>query len=173
MATDSPPKMRVSLWRDFRPERTLAYKAGGAPDAKFFQRDDQLQEEVFALHVGEGVLNGVADDDLRATITACLTEDFAPALPPSERACRKLERFFEAAQKAIESGKAEWSYSEDPAFDDEPDPYRVNMLLAFYNQLLWLHEMFKDEPGVSISVRSFLQARARPTTSFPGFSKAL
>ena len=153
MATDSPPKMRVSLWRDFRPERTLAYKAGGASDAKFFQRDDQLQEEVFALHVGEGVLNGVADDDLRATITACLTEDFAPALPPSERTCRKLERFFEVAQKAIESGKAEWSYSEDPAFDDEPDPYRVNMLLAFYNQMLWLHEMFKDEPGVSISVR--------------------
>ena len=153
MATDSPPKMRVSLWRDFRPERTLAYKAGGAPDAKFFQQDDQLQEEVFALHVGEGVLNGVADDDLRATITACLTEDFAPALPPSERACRKLERFFAAAQQAIESGKAEWSYSEDPAFDDEPDPYRVNMLLAFYNQMLWLHEMFKDEPGVSISVR--------------------
>jgi hypothetical protein len=153
MATDSPPKMRVSLWRDFRPERTLAYKAGGAPDAKFFQRDDQLQEEVFALHVGEGVLNGVADDDLRATIKACLTEDFAPALPPSMRACRKLERFFQAAKKAIESGKAEWSDSEDLAFDDEPDPYRVNMLLAFYNQMLWLYEMFKDEPGVSISVR--------------------
>lgn len=153
MATDSPPKMRVSLWRDFRPERTLAYKAAGTLDAKFFQRDDQLQEEVFALHVGEGVINGVADDDLRATITACLTEDFAPALPPSERACRKLERFFAAARQAIESGKAEWSNSEDPAFDDELDPYRVNMLLAFYNQMLWLHEMFKDEPGVSISVR--------------------
>ena len=83
MATDSPPKMRVSLWRDFRPERTLAYKAAGTLDAKFFQRDDQLQEEVFALHVRAGVINGVADDDLRATITACLTEDFAPALPPS------------------------------------------------------------------------------------------
>jgi len=26
-------------------------------------------------------------------------------------------------------------------------------LSAFYNQMLWLHEMFKDEPGVSISVR--------------------
>lgn len=153
MATDSSPKMRVSLWRDFRPERTLAYRAGSEPDAKFFQRDDQLQEEVFALHVGEGVLNGVADDDLRARITECLTKDFAPQLPPSQRACRKLKGFFEAARLAIDSGAAEWSDSEDPAFDDEPDPYRVNMLLAFYNQMLWLHEMFKDEPGISISVR--------------------
>jgi len=153
MANDSPAKLRISLWRDFRPERTLAYKASGAPDAKFFQRDDQLQEEVFAWHVGEGVLNGVADDELRAKITACLTEDFAPALPPADRGCQKLGKFFEAAQKAIDSGMAEWSNSEDPAFDDEPDPYRVNMLLAFYNQMLWLHEMFKDEPGVSISVR--------------------
>lgn len=153
MANDSPPKLRISLWRNFRPERTLAYKAGDATDARFFQRDDQLQEEVFAWHVGEGVLNGVVDDVLRAKITACLTEDFAPALPPADRACRRLEKFFEAAREAIESGKAEWSNSEDPAFDDEPDPYRVNMLLAFYNQMLWLHEMFKDEPGVSISVR--------------------
>jgi hypothetical protein len=153
MATDSPPKLRVSLWRDFRPERTLAYKARDEADAKFFQRDDQLQEEVFAWHVGESILNGVADDELREKITACLTEDFAPALPPSDRPCSKLLKFFEAAEEVIESGKAEWSNSEDRAFDDEPDPYRVNMLLAFYNQMRWLHEMFKDEPGVSISVR--------------------
>lgn len=153
MASDSSPKLRISLWRDFRPERTLAYMNRGGTDAKFFQRDDQIQEEVFALHVGEGVINGVADDDLRAKITACLTEDFAPALPPADRACQKLGKFFEAAQQAIEAGKAEWSNSEDPAFNDEPDPYRVNMLLAFYNQMLWLHEVFKDEPGVSISVR--------------------
>jgi hypothetical protein len=153
MASDSPPKLRISLWRDFRPERTLAYKASGTPDGRFFQRDDQLQEEVFTWYVGEGVLNGVVDDELRAKITACLTEDFAPALSPSDRPCSKLSRFFEAAEEAIESGKAEWSNSEDRAFDDEPDPYRVNMLLAFYNQMLWLHEMFKDEPGVSVSVR--------------------
>lgn len=153
MATDSLPQMRISLWRDFRPERTLAYKAGAEPDAKFFRRDDQLQEEVFALHVGEGVLNGIADDGLRERITECLTRDFAPQLPPTDRSCRKLEAFFKAANQAIQSGAAEWSDSEDPAFDDEPDPYRVNMLLAFYNQMLWLHEMFKDEPGVSISVR--------------------
>jgi hypothetical protein len=153
MAEHSPTKLKISLWRDFRPDRTLVYKASDASEAKVFQKDDQLQEEVFAWHVGEGVLNGVADDELRAKIAACLTEDFAPALPPANRACRKLGKFFEVAQRAIESGKAEWSNSEDPAFDDEPDPYRVNMLLAFYNQMLWLHEMFKDEPGVSISVR--------------------
>lgn len=153
MAQDSPAKLRISLWRDFRPERTLAYKASDAPDARFFQRDDQLQEEVFAWHVGESVLNGIADDNLRAQIAASLSEDFAPALPPAQRACSKLEKFFDAARQAIESGKAEWSNSEDSAFDDEPDPYRVNMLLAFYNQMFWLHEMFKDEPGVSISVR--------------------
>jgi hypothetical protein len=153
MAHYRSAKLRISLWRDFWPERTLAYKASGERDARVFQRGDQLQEEVFAWHVGEGVLNGVADDELRAKITACLTEDFAPALPPSDRACHRLGKFFEVAQQAIESGKAEWSNSEDPAFDDEPDPYRVNMLLAFYNQMLWLHEMFKDEPGVSISVR--------------------
>jgi hypothetical protein len=153
MAHQSPAKLRISLWRNFRPERTLAYKASGAADAKVFQRDDQLQEEVFAWHVGEGMLNGVADDELRAKIAACLTDDFAPALPPSDRAVHRLGKFLEVAQRAIESGKAEWSDSEDPAFDDEADPYRVNMLLAFYNQMLWLHEMFKDEPGVSISVR--------------------
>lgn len=153
MATDSPPKLRISLWRDFRPERTLSYKARGATDAKFFQRDDQLQEEVFAWHVGEGVINGIVDDDLRATITAYLTEEFAPALAPSDRQCSKLIKFFDAAMEAVDSGKAEWSDSEDRAFEEDPEPYRINMLLAFYNQMLWLYEMFKDEPGVSVSVR--------------------
>jgi len=153
MATDSPPKLRISLWRNFRPERTLSYTARGATNAKFFQRDDQLQEEVFAWHVGEGVINGIVDDQLRAKITACLTEEFAPALAPSDRPCSKLTKFFNVAMEAIESGKAEWSDSEDGSFQDDPEPYRVNMLLAFYNQMLWLHEMFKDEPGVSVSVR--------------------
>ncbi len=153
MATDSAPQLTVSLWRDFRPERTLAYKPSGAADAKFIQRDDNLQEEVFAWQVGDGVINGIVDDELRAEISASLTEDFSPALAPSARPCSKLVKFFEVAEKAIESGKAEWSNSEDGAFDDAPEPYRVNVLLAFYNQMRWLHEMFKDEPGVSVSVR--------------------
>jgi hypothetical protein len=107
MAYHNPTKLRISLWRDFRPERTLAYKASGAPDAKVFQRDDHLQEEVFAWHVSEGVLNGVADDELRAKIAACLTEDFAPALPPSDRACRRVGKFFSTGHRVGEGGMVE------------------------------------------------------------------
>lgn len=153
VASDSPPKLRISIWRDFRHERTLAVMPSGSTDARFFHRDDQLQEEVFAWYVGEGFLNGVVDDDLRAKIATCLTEDFSPALSPSDRRCSKLSRFFEAAEEVINDDKAEWSNSEDRAFDDEHEPYRVNLLLAFYNQMRWLYETFKDEPGVSVSVR--------------------
>lgn len=153
MATDSAPKLRVSLWRDFRPERTLAYQASGDRDARLFQRHDQLQEEVFAWEVGDALLNGVTDDDLRVRIRASLFDVFAVSISPSERPCEKLTSFFEAAEAALASGSAEWSDSEDLAFEEDPDPYRVNMLLAFYSQMRWLHEMFKDEPGLSISVR--------------------
>lgn len=153
MAIDNSPKLRVSLWRDIRPKRTLAYRSSGDPDVRLFHRNDQLQEEVFAWEVGDALLNGVTDDDLRARIRGSLFDVFAVSISPSERACVKLSNFFEAAKAALASGKAEWSDSEDLAFEDEPDPYRVNMLLAFYNQMRWLHEMFKDEPSVSISVR--------------------
>ncbi len=153
MPTDSAPKLRVSLWRDFRPGRTLAYQPSGDADARLFHRHDQLQEEVFAWEVGDALLNGVTDDDLRTRIRGSLFDVFAVSISPSERPCVKLSSFFEAAEAALASGSAEWSDSEDLAFEDEPDPYRVNMLLAFYNQMRWLHEMFKDEPGVSISVR--------------------
>ncbi len=153
MATDSAPKLRVSFWRDFRPGRTLAYQPSGNTDARLLQRHDHLQEEVFAWEVGDALLNGVADDDLRARLRGSLFDVFGVSISPSERSCTKLSSFFEAAEAALASNSAEWSDSEDLAFEDEPDPYRVNMLLAFYNQMRWLHEMFKDEPGVSISVR--------------------
>jgi hypothetical protein len=153
MTADSAPKLRVSLWRDFRLGRPLAYQPSGNSDTRLFHRNDQLQEEVFAWEVGEAFLNGVTDDDLRARILGSLSNVFAVSISPSERPCAKLSSFFEAAEAALASGSAEWSGSEDLAFEDEPDPYRVNMLLAFYNKMRWLHEMFKDEPGVSISVR--------------------
>jgi hypothetical protein len=153
MATDSAPKLRVSLWRDFRPGRTLAYQPGGDADARLFHRHDQLQEEVFAWEVGDALLNGITDDDLRAGLRGSLFDVFAVSISPSERPCSKLSSFFEAAEVALVSGSAEWADSEDLAAEDEPDPYRVNMLLAFYSQMRWLYEMFKDEPGVSISVR--------------------
>jgi hypothetical protein len=50
MATDSAPKLRVSLWRDFRPGRTLAYQPSGDAGARLFHRHDHLQEEVGLSH---------------------------------------------------------------------------------------------------------------------------
>lgn len=153
MTTDSTAKVRVSIWRDFRPGRTLAYQPGGDALPRLVDRHDQLQEEVFSWEVGEALLNGVTDADRRANLSGSLFDVFAASIAPSDRPCARLSRFFEAAEAALRSESAEWSDSEGMVSEDEPDPYRVNMLLAFYNQMRWLHEMFKDEPGVSLSVR--------------------
>ena len=115
MATESAPKLRVSLWRDFRPLRTLAYQPGGNADARLLHRHDQLQEEVFAWEVGDALLNGVVDDDLRARLRGSLFDVFAVSISPSERPCGKLSSFFEAAESALESDNVEWSDSEDLA----------------------------------------------------------
>ena len=153
MAPESLAKLRISVWRDYQPARTLAYVTSSLSDVRFFQSDDRLQEEIFAWQVGEGVMSSVADNDVRAKLEEALRGTFSPALPPTSRSCKELGGFLREARQAIYEGKTEWSDSEDQSFADEDEPFRVNTLLAFYNQLVWLNEMFRDEPSVSISIR--------------------
>ena len=155
MATDSAPKLTGLTMAGFSP-RTNACLQGerGHRTQSFIHRQDQLQQEVFALAGGRCRCSTVSRmATCGREITASLVGGLCAGASPSDRPVHQAFQTFEAAEDALNSGKAEWSDSEDLAFEDEPDPYRVNMLLAFYNQMRWLHEMFKDEPGVSISVR--------------------
>jgi hypothetical protein len=64
-----------------------------------------------------------------------------------------LTEFLDEAQRVINVGQAEWTVSQDAPFDDEDVPYRLNPLLALKLHLEWLASIFRDQPGVSVSVR--------------------
>ena len=104
-------------------------------------------------HLHESVLNSIPNEEDRATLNGSLTDPFAPLLPPSERRCIKLAGFLEKAKTILDSGSSEWTLSEDPPIDDSERPHRLNALLAFYNHMLWIAEVFRDDPSISLSIR--------------------
>ncbi|MBK0020823.1 hypothetical protein IAE29_03780 [Ochrobactrum sp. S46] len=150
MTSDSVVKLRISIWKDYAPPRNLVIH--DLEILKPLGRDDNLQQEIFSWQVREDPLAGVADDELREQLRASLFDAFNPSLPPVERRFSKLEIFFRNAEKAVESGSAEWTISQDSPSDDEGVSL-INPLLALKLQLDWLHQSFSKHPGVSVSIR--------------------
>jgi hypothetical protein len=113
--------------------------------------DVRFQQESFSWQAREDIWGGVVDSDLRQQISQRVIDEFEPVLPPDQRSMDKLRELLDALIAAIP--EAEWSESGEQLEEDGETPYKLNALLAFYSQMLWIYEVFKDTPGASVSVR--------------------
>ena len=153
MTAESSIKLKISVWRDFVPSRSMLFRAAGEQDHRFLGGDSELQQEVFSWHMREDHVAGISDDAARLRLRGLLIEHFDASRRPDERRFEAVREFLDEAAKIIDSGGSEWTGSQDASAEDEDVPYRLNSLLALRVHLEWLYAVFAGQPGVSMSVR--------------------
>lgn len=62
-----------------------------------------------------------------------------------------LGEYVEELQRLVSDEGAEWKISNQSGEEDHVLP--INPLLAFCNQLAWVHSIFKNAPDASVTVR--------------------
>ena len=153
MTVDTSVKLRLSIWRDFVPRRTLALPNDEDGVHQVLTSESSLQEEVYSWHLREDPFAGIPDDEIRRRLRASLLQPLEASRPPSERRLAVLDDFVVEAEKAIAAGDAGFAPSQDPSSDDQDAPGEVHALLALTLHLKWLSRCFANRPGISVSIR--------------------
>ena len=120
----------------------------------YFSDVDELRRDVFAWQVHEDIWGGIEDPNLREKLREEFVVAFGPFNQRREGNFDQLSTYLQQARVALRSAASAWSISGQLSLgQNEDSPTRINAFLAFYNQLLWIYETFKDVPAVSITVR--------------------
>ena len=155
MQSDSSPRLTLSIWKDFVPQRVLALP--GEEGRQLLDSESDLQEEIYSWRPREDVFAGVSDDATRLDLRHRLVGKLDVSNPPGERRMIVLEDFVNAAEAAIESGVAASAPSQTESDEDSDDEERSRIdtdpLLALTIHLRWLLSCFGSRPGISVSVR--------------------
>jgi hypothetical protein len=100
----------------------------------------------------EDPFGGIVDSSERHRLQKALLEPFDIELHPSKRSIQHLADALDRAYKLITAGGVEWSGSQSSHASDDSEG-RLNALLALLNHLSWLVDVFREHPGVSVSIR--------------------
>lgn len=150
---DSHTKLRISVWRDFTPQKALTLRSLGRDEHQLLSADTELQQEIFTWQMREDPFGGISDDAARAKLRDLLIDRFAGGQSPANRRVDVLRDFLEEVERVIAGGHVEWTQSQDAPDDDEEIPYKINPLLALKLHLEWILDCFSGQPGVSVSIR--------------------
>ena len=153
MASETSPRLKVSIWRNLIPKRALIARDSESKGYEVMDSDSNLQEEVYSWHLSEDPFDGIDDPDIRLQLREHLFGRLDAARPPSERGLNVLDKFITTAEEVIGSGGAEWTAGQSRSDDDENDAGQVNVLLALTLHLKWLSGCFANRPGISVSIR--------------------
>ena len=153
MIEDVQIKVRVTIWQPYFAGCMLAIGQPDSSGLNILDGDTELQREVFTWSVAEDVWAGVADDIKRTEFAARFVDSFQPTLAPSERSMESFADFVSDLRGVALSSLSEWSASASKMAEVGVPPVLLNGLLAFYHQLVWLLDVFRDLPGASVSVR--------------------
>ena len=152
-------KFKFSLWAPFVPKTALVMNNGSQHRSAeedtvshFSNESPNLQKEVYRWRMVEDAFGGVLDATDRETLENLLFTTMELNADPSTRTIDALRKFVEEAHHYIDSGRAEWTDSQDP-LSEELEDVRLNALLALANHLSWIISIFEHQPNISVSVR--------------------
>lgn len=161
--------LRISLWRPMRFSRKLYYSANSEaqgdtsaaepfvparPEANNHFSRERLYEEIYSWSPNEDVWGGFIDENLRTHLRNLLSSTFDASIHPGERGTNRLSDFLEQLGQAMDRMEATaWMSSQQPIDTDDSALLLVSPTHAFFCQLTWLLETFRDSPEISITVR--------------------
>jgi hypothetical protein len=153
VAGEGATGIKITVWRNYWPERQLV--CSKEESQIYFNTDERLQQDVFNWQVREDIWGGFTDETIRQELNLRFIQSFDPFLQPEARGFAKLKEMLAQLYTAAISNESSWSTSAQQ-FEEDNDgstSVRLNALLAFCTQLRWIHDVFKDVPGASITVR--------------------
>jgi hypothetical protein len=157
MASDAN-SFRLSVWRPatlsrrvsvFEPSQQASLPGDGSQHL-------HLYEEIYSWAPEEDVWLSICESADQRRLNSLLVEAFSPDRAPSERGIAALPGALSALRETILSpGKTDWADCRESVQNDEDQRtnYRANSMIALYNHLSWVHEVFKNVPGASITIR--------------------
>ena len=84
MMVDTSATLKISVWRDFIPNRVIVLSDESDSSRQVLTSDSNLQEEVYSWHLREDALAGVSDENIRRRLREGL-QRLDASRPPSER----------------------------------------------------------------------------------------
>jgi hypothetical protein len=151
LANDSATGFRLTVWRPYQPTNEIAFDDGVAIKYIGIDDDGEVQQNIFMWQIKEDVWGGIKDDELRTTLKDRMFSDFSPFKSPIERGMSKFGEFLKDLENTTKTPNSIWSLSSQETADDIPMP--VNLILALYHQFRWIHQVFKNIPDASVTVR--------------------
>ena len=76
MTAEPSIKLKISVWRDFVPSRSMLFRAAGEQGHRFLGGDSELQQEVFSWHMREDHVAGISDDTARLRLRGTFERTF-------------------------------------------------------------------------------------------------
>lgn len=150
MVTEFSPTIRLTVWRPAHLDRRLMIGGAVVPSAE----EDNLLEEAYRWETAEDFLGSFSATD-SAKLKDCLMGWFAPPLPPAERTMVKLGAAMDVLANVCRSAGADaWkdASTTEPNLDGVVN-LRAHTGLALYHHIRWVHHVFKDVPGASVTIR--------------------
>lgn len=143
-------KIKVAIWREFAPPATLI-RHSEASVHEVLGPSAGLHEEIYVWRMGEDPFGGILDPGLRDSLKTQLTDTLSVSASPASRTIESLRAFVTEAEKALKSGRVEWSGSQSSS--DDEDQRQINALLSLVIHLRWLVEVYEKQPNVSVTVQ--------------------
>jgi hypothetical protein len=148
--TEAATGLEIVVWRPYEPPHQIAFT--GSQDGSLEYLREGAQRDIFRWRTREDVWGGIRDAALRQGLRDKLVGGFDPFRPPGDRSISTLTEFVAELKEAITAGSTTWAVSTQ-ASDDREEAEIVNSVMALYNQLSWICKVFRDVPGVFLSVR--------------------
>jgi hypothetical protein len=147
MQDDTIKPFQISFWVPCRWERNLLEENNGLVD------QERFLEEVYTWVPAEPIWNSIIDNDATELLRKSLLDDFSPDKSPKMRKIEDFLKVLEQIKKIVEDKKSEWIFRQQLDDGNDTIDLYANLLLSFMHHLTWICDMFRDVPGISITVR--------------------
>jgi len=118
---------------------------------------NDLYEQLYTWSPKEDIWGGIRDSNKTNLVRMALIERFSPFLPPEQRSMAQFFAALEELEKVVADESAvAWSECEGEAvteFAEGENNLRANTPLALYRHLRWIHRVFQNVPGASVTIR--------------------
>ncbi len=131
----------------------MLYVAAQAEAPRLIGSEDTL-EQVYTWSTRENPKAGIYSDADMRVVGDQLIRPFAPDRNPGDRTLTHLRATIDAlAPLAQDPARSSWSAAQTPGPLGEDSPLWLHGLHALVRHLDWVHAVFRDVPGASVTVQ--------------------
>ncbi len=147
----------LTVWRPSRLARDLAQYSHGSEGATFTRvhAPEHFYEAAYSWSTREDIWGGVVEQGTTENLRKLLMITFSPTTPPEKRDMNALSLALKEMKPLLGNDSViSWQDLSEQAEELDVDSItRANLIVALFHHLSWIHSVYQDIPGVSITIR--------------------